>query len=363
MKRVLFIDRDGTIIIEPPDEQIDSFEKMAFLPGVLTCLGRIAARKEFELVLVSNQDGLGTKSFPENTFWPVQNLMLKILESEGIRFDDIIIDRTFPHENAPTRKPGTALLTKYLNGKYDLKNSFVIGDRKTDVELAKNLGAKSIYISKTKLKQADFTARNWQEIDAYLSAPDRTSEISRQTGETQISMNINLDGSGRSHIKSGLGFLDHMLDLFARHSGIDITAGITGDLDVDEHHTVEDVAIVLGEAIKKALGDKRGIERYGFFLVMDESHARVALDFSNRPNLVWKAKFKRETIGKMPTELFFHFFKSFCDHAGLSMHIKARGKNEHHKIEAIFKAVAKSVRMAVRRDPESANVPSTKGLL
>lgn len=363
MKRVLFIDRDGTILIEPEDEQIDSIDKMEFLPGVLTFLGRIAARKEFELVLVSNQDGLGTKSFPEKTFWPVQNLMLKILESEGIKFNDIIIDRTLPHEKAPTRKPGTALLTKYLAGKYDLGNSFVIGDRKTDVEFAVNLGAKSIYISNKPLKQADITVRNWQEIEKYLSAPDRTAEISRQTGETHISMGINLDGTGQSRTNSGLGFLDHMLDLFAKHSGIDITADITGDLHVDEHHTVEDVAIVLGEAIRKALGEKRGIERYGFFLVMDESHARVALDFSNRPSLVWKAKFKRERIGKMPTELFFHFFKSLCDHAGLSMYIKARGKNEHHKIEAIFKAVAKSLRMAVKRNPGSATIPSTKGLL
>ena len=363
MKRILFIDRDGTILVEPEDEQIDSFAKMEFLPGVLTNLAKIAATSRFELVMVSNQDGLGTKSFPEDTFWPVQNLMLKILQSEGIQFSDIIIDKTMPHENSPTRKPGIALLKKYTRGKFDLSGSYVVGDRQSDVELAENLGTKSIFIDRKESDRATFTARNWSEIYRYLCFPDRVSEVYRKTGETDIKVILNLDGSGKADIKSGLGFLDHMLDLFAKHSGIDIKAKISGDLHVDEHHTVEDVAIVLGEAIKEALGDKKGLNRYGFLLAMDESHARATIDFSGRPNLVWKVKFKRELVGKMPTELFYHFFKSFCDHAGCTLYIKARGKNEHHKIEAIFKAVAKSIRTAIIRDPESEAIPSTKGVL
>lgn len=363
MKRVLFIDRDGTILVEPADEQVDSLDKMVFVPGVISNLARIAKKNAFELVMVTNQDGLGTKAFPENTFWPVHNLMLKILESEGVVFDDILIDRTFPQDKAPTRKPQTGLLSKYLSGDYDLSKSYVIGDRKTDLELAKNLGAKAILIGKKKYADAEICTTSWEDIYTHLFFPPRSAKINRKTNETNIEIAVNLDGTGAAKIQSGFGFLDHMLELLAKHSLIDIHAKISGDLHVDEHHTVEDTAIVLGNAINNALGDKRGIERYGFLLPMDESHAYAAIDFSGRPELTWKVKFRREKIGDMPTELFYHFFKSFCDHARCTLLIKAKGKNEHHKIEAIFKAVAKSIKNAVRRDPESGQIPSTKGSL
>ena len=336
---------------------------MAFVPGAISNLARIAKKKAFDLIMVTNQDGLGTKSFPENTFWPVHNLMLKILESEGVLFDEILIDRSFPEDNVPTRKPRTGLLTNYISGNYDLSKSYVIGDRKTDLELAKNLGAKAILISRKNLTDADICTTSWGDIYTHLFFPPRSAKISRKTNETNIEISINLDGTGTAKIKSGLGFLDHMLELLAKHSSIDIHAKISGDLHVDEHHTVEDTAIVLGNAINDALGDKTGIDRYGFLLPMDESHAYAAIDFSGRPELTWKVKFHRELIGNMPTELFYHFFKSFCDHARCTLLIKAKGKNEHHKIEAIFKAVAKSIKNAVRRDPDSGQIPSTKGSL
>lgn len=363
MKRVLFIDRDGTILIEPADKQIDSFEKMKFCPGVIVNLNRITRETDFELVMVTNQDGLGTDSFPEDTFWPVQNKMLNILENEGIQFTNIIIDRTLPHENAPTRKPGIALLTEYIEGNYDLRYSFVIGDRQTDYELAKNLGTKSILLSNSAKVKADFIAKNWEQIYYYLRFPFRRAEIKRKTKETDITMKLNLDGRGKTKIKSSLGFLNHMLELLANHASFDLTAQIKGDLETDEHHTVEDSAIVLGEAIFKALGERKGINRYGFLLPMDESHAEVAIDFSGRSTLVWKTKFYRERIGDMPTEMFYHFFKSFCDSAKCNLYIKAKGKNEHHKIEAIFKAVARAIKMAIKRDPENQAIPSTKGML
>jgi len=363
MKKVLFIDRDGTILIEPPDEQIDSFEKMEFYPGVITNLSRIKNELDYELVMVTNQDGLGTDSFPEDTFWPVHNKMLLILKNEGIEFDQILIDRTFPHENAPSRKPGIALLGGYLDGEYDLANSYVIGDRKADIKLAKNLGAKSILINDKSLPGADFTTKDWSEVYLYLRLPQRIIEIKRKSKETDIRMTINLDGVGKSKIHSKLGFLNHMLELFAQHASFDLYANIKGDLHVDEHHTIEDTAIVLGEALSKALGDKSGIERYGFLLPMDESLASVAIDFSGRSTLVWKVKFRREHIGDLPSEMFYHFFKSFCEHAKCNLYIKAKGKNEHHKIEAIFKAVACCIKMAMRRNVENLQIPSTKGIL
>ncbi len=363
MKRVLFIDRDGTILIEPEDEQIDSFDKMEFVPGAISNLARIAQKNVFELVLITNQDGLGTKSFPEDTFWPVQNLMLKILENESVQFDEILIDRSFPKDNAPTRKPRTGLLQKYFSDQYDLGNSYVIGDRITDIKLAKNLGANAIYLNKKNHAEAGFCTNSWDDIYMHLFYPPRIANTKRTTKETNIEVTVNLDGTGKCNLSSGLGFLDHMLDLLAKHSSIDIQSKIQGDLHVDEHHTVEDTAIVLGQAIHDALGNKRGIDRYGFLLPMDESHAYASIDFSGRPELTWKVKFKREKIGDMPTELFYHFFKSFCDHAKCTLLIKAKGKNEHHKIEAVFKAVAKSIKQAIKRDPGSDHIPSTKGSL
>lgn len=363
MKKVLFIDRDGTILVEPEDEQVDSFEKMEFLPGVISNLHKIARELDFELVMVTNQDGLGTESFPEDTFWPVQIKMLSILKGEGIEFAYVLIDRTFPHENASTRKPGTALLKKYTNGKYDLSNSFVIGDRLSDVQLAKNLRAKSILIGADEDENADFSAKDWTEIYNYLKYPPRIAAEERITKETAVKIEINLDGTGQAGINSGVGFFDHMLELFAKHSGCDLKAEIKGDLHVDEHHMVEDTAIVLGKAFSGALGDKRGIERYGFVLPMDESLAQVAIDLSGRSELQWKVKFKREEIGDMPTELFYHFFKSFADSARCTLHIRAKGKNEHHKIEAVFKAFARAIKMAVRRDPGNEFIPSTKGVI
>lgn len=374
MKKVLFIDRDGTIIIEPPtDFQVDSLEKLEFLPKAISNLRRIAEETDYELVMVTNQDGLGTDSFPEDTFWPAQNKMLKILEGENIHFKAIHVDRTFPHENAPTRKPGTALLNQYFDGSYDLANSYVLGDRLTDAQLAVNLGCKAIYIAKAlptegvseEIDQAiALVSDDWDAIYEHIKLPSRTATIQRNTKETEIRIELNLDGSGRSAIHTGLGFFDHMLDQLARHSGADIKIEVKGDLHIDEHHTIEDTALALGEAYRQALGEKRGISRYGFLLPMDEALAQVAIDFSGRPWMVWDAEFKREKIGEMPTEMFHHFFKSFSDTSLCNLNIKIEGQNEHHKIEAIFKAFAKAIKMAVKRDLKALDVlPSTKGVL
>jgi len=371
MKRVLFIDRDGTLILEPPDEQIDSFEKLEFLPGVFQELGNIARDTAFELVMVTNQDGLGTASFPEETFWPVQNLILKTFENEGVRFSEVCIDRSFAHENKPTRKPGTGMLTAFLTGEYDLKNSFVIGDRITDVELAKNIGAMGILINDGSLSEilretglqehCALMTTQWQDIHSFLADTQRKATVVRRTKETNIKIDINLDGSGKSDISTGLGFFDHMLDQLSRHGNLDLSVAVVGDLHIDEHHTIEDTGLALGEAFLKALGDKRGIERYGFCLPMDDCLAQVAIDFGGRPWLEWDAVFKREKIGEMPTEMFFHFFKSFTDTAKCNLNIKAEGTNEHHKIEAIFKAFAKAIKMALKR--EGNQLPTTKGTL
>jgi imidazoleglycerol-phosphate dehydratase/histidinol-phosphatase len=363
MKKVLFIDRDGTLILEPPDEQVDSLEKLEYYPGVITALNRIAQELDYELVMVTNQDGLGTISFPEDDFWHVQNKMMSTFRNEGIVFNEVLIDRSRPKDNAPTRKPRTGLLTKYMVGQYDLANSFVIGDRLTDVELAKNLGTGVIYVGTEKTVEAALVTTDWQEIYHFLKYPKRTVAIQRKTAETDISLQLFLDGGGESRIATGVGFLDHMLTLLVTHAGFSAQLYAKGDLQVDEHHTVEDVALVLGEAIGKALGDKAGINRYGFLLPMDESLAQVAIDFSGRSALVWKAKFRREYIGKMPTELFYHFFKSFADTARCNLNIKATGENEHHKIEAIFKAVGRAIRMAIRRGAANSGIPSTKGIL
>ena len=363
MKKIIFIDRDGTIIVEPEGFQIDSYAKFRFLPNVISALKKISLETDFDLVMVTNQDGLGTSSFPEKTFWPVQNLMLEILASEGIDFSDICIDRSFPNEKAKTRKPNTGMLEKYLNEKYDLANSFVIGDRKTDVQLAKNLGCSAIQISGRKNKDCVLTTMDWNEIADFLTYQPRISSVHRKTAETDIAITLNLDGSGISKIKSKIGFLNHMLTLLAKHAKFDLNVQIKGDLEVDKHHTVEDTAIVLGQAFSKALADKRGVERYGFFLPMDESRAEVSLDLGGRFYLKWDAKFKREKIGEMPTELFRHFFYSFAEHASCNLYIKARGKNEHHKIEAIFKAFARSLKNAVIRDNFDRSIPSTKGML
>ena len=367
--KLLFIDRDGTLIWEPPtDFQIDSFDKFKFLPGVITWLGKIARELDYTLVMVTNQDGLGTDSFPENTFWPVQTLMIRILESEGIYFSEIYIDKTFEKDNAPTRKPNTGMLTKYLEGNYDLENSYVIGDRLTDIQLAKNLGCKSIFI-KNNDSGSDFEkdiskdVLNWEEVYHYLKLPVRNITHNRITKETTISVSLNLDGSGHSNISTGLAFFDHMLEQIAKHGNIDLNIQAKGDLHIDEHHTIEDTAITLGESFVKALGDKKGIERYGFCLPMDDCLAQVALDFGGRNWIVWDAEFKREKIGDMPTELFFHFFKSFSDASKSNLNIKAEGQNEHHKIEAIFKAFAKSIKMATKRDANNMSLPSTKGIL
>jgi imidazoleglycerol-phosphate dehydratase/histidinol-phosphatase len=377
MKKVLFIDRDGTLIKEPADEQIDSFEKLEFYPGVFTYMNKIASELDYELVMITNQDGLGTDIYPENTFWPVQDFILHAFKNEGVEFEDIYIDKTFPKDNAPTRKPKTGLLTKYFEPEYDMESSFVIGDRLTDVELAKNLGAKGIFIdnktglglgeietSNTELESyIGLRANTWKAIYDYLKLERRTVTLKRTTKETNIEISINLDGTGKSDISTGLHFFDHMLDQVARHGQIDIELKAEGDLEVDEHHTIEDVAIVLGEVFAKALGSKLGIERYGFCLPMDDSLAQVAIDFGGRNWLVWDADFQREKIGEMPTEMFMHFFKSFTDGAKCNLNIKADGDNEHHKIEAIFKAFAKSIKMAVKRDAEKMILPSTKGQL
>jgi imidazoleglycerol-phosphate dehydratase/histidinol-phosphatase len=362
MKKVLFIDRDGTIVIEPQDEQIDSFEKLTFLPGVITNLSRIARETDYEMVIVSNQDGLGTEMHPEENFWPVHNKMLEILKGEGIMFAEIFIDKTTPAENAPTRKPGTAMLVKYLAQGIDLNSSYVIGDRKTDVTLAKNLGCKSILIKDEPDQEADLTTTSWDDIYKFLAKMPRKAKVERKTSETNILIELDLDGSGKSNINTGIGFFDHMLEQIARHGNIDLTIQVKGDLHIDEHHTVEDVALALGDAVLRALGGKKGIERYSFVLPMDDSLAQVALDFGGRPWLVWNAQFTREKIGEIPTEMFFHFFKSFSDAAKCNINISADGQNEHHKIEAIFKAFAKAIRQAVRKT-ENFNLPTTKGSL
>ena len=368
MKKVLFIDRDGTLVIEPPvDYQLDRFEKLEFYPRAICMLSKIASELDFDLVMVTNQDGLGTASFPEDDFWPVHHFILKTFENEGVRFSDVLIDRSFPEENAPTRKPRTGMLKKYMTGEYDLDNSYVIGDRLTDMQLAENLGAKGIFLtsdtSKTVEKTVVLQTDSWERIYEFLKLQTRRVEMNRKTKETDVHLVLNLDGTGKSDISTGIGFFDHMLDQLARHGNMDLTLKVKGDLEVDEHHTVEDTAIVLGEAFLKALGDKRGVERYGFVLPMDDSLASVAIDFGGRGWLVWEAEFNREKIGAMPTEMFFHFFKSFSDSARCNLNIKAEGKNEHHKIEGIFKAFAKALKAAVKRDPEKMVLPSTKGLL
>ncbi|SNY99862.1 bifunctional histidinol-phosphatase/imidazoleglycerol-phosphate dehydratase HisB [Flagellimonas pacifica] len=376
-KKVLFIDRDGTIIKETADEQIDAFEKMIFYPKAFTFLGKIAKELDYELVMITNQDGLGTDIFPENTFWPVHDFILKSFENEGVVFDKVFIDRTFPKDNAETRKPGTGMLTEYFSDSYDLENSFVIGDRLTDVELAKNLGAKGIFINDdTHLGTGEITVKreelddyvelesnDWEKIYEFLKLENRVSEISRKTNETDINIKLNLDGTGKSNIDTGLAFFDHMLDQLARHGQMDLSIKVEGDLEVDEHHTIEDTAIALGEVFANALGNKLGIERYGFCLPMDDCLAQVAIDFGGRNWLVWDADFKREKVGDMPTEMFLHFFKSFSDGAKANLNVKAEGTNEHHKIEAIFKAFAKSIKMAVKQDVEKMVLPSTKGML
>lgn len=375
MKRALFIDRDGTLVIEPPvDYQLDSLEKLVFYPKVFRNLYFIRKQLDFEFVMVTNQDGLGTDSFPEDTFWPAHDKMLKTLEGEGIRFDDILIDRSFPEENSPNRKPRTGMLGRYLSGEYDLANSYVIGDRLTDMQLAANLGAKGIWLRPDDVEARQLLTENtaispvlitddWDRITEYLFAGERRATIRRTTKETDIFVEVNLDGHGRTEISTGLGFFDHMLDQIGKHSGIDLTVRVKGDLEVDEHHTIEDTAIALGEALSKALGDKRGIERYGYCLPMDDCLCSVALDFGGRPWLVWDAAFHREKVGDMPTEMFLHFFKSLSDAARMNLNIKAEGTNEHHKIEGIFKALARSIKMAIRRDIYRYELPSTKGAL
>ena len=363
MKKVLFIDRDGTLVIEPPiDYQLDSFEKLEFYPGVFQWLSRIANELDYELVMVTNQDGLGTNSFPEETFWPVQNMIVKAFKNEGIEFAEIVIDKSLPQENLPTRKPGTALLTHYIKGNYNLADSYVIGDRLTDVQLAKNLGCKAIYMGTEPYEDAVLNTTNWADIYQLLKSEPRKGKVVRKTSETKIEIEINLDGSGKNEISTGLGFFDHMLEQISKHGNMDLKIKVDGDLHIDKHHTIEDVAIALGEAFLQALGSKKGIERYGFLLPMDDCLAQVAIDFGGRPWLVWDAEFKREKIGEMPSEMFFHFFKSFSDNAKCNLNIKAEGTNEHHKIEAIFKAFAKAIRMAVSKTGNF-SIPSTKGSL
>ena len=373
-KRALFIDRDGTLVIEPPvDYQLDSFDKLEFYPKVIRNLYFIRKQLDFEWVMVTNQDGLGTPSFSEETFWPVHNLIMKTLKGEGIVFEDILIDRSFPEDNSPNRKPRTGMLGKYLSGDYDLENSYVIGDRPTDMELAYNLGAKGIWLHEAGDTDEELLARmpqrpvlitsDWDRISEFLFAGERMTEIHRVTKETDVYIRLNLDGKGDTHIATGLGFFDHMLEQIGKHAGMDLTIQVKGDLQVDEHHTIEDTALALGEALRKALGDKRGIERYGYTLPMDDCLCSVVLDFGGRPWLVWDVDFKRERVGDVPTEMFLHFFKSLSDAARMNLNIKAEGQNEHHKIEGIFKALARSLKMAVRRDIYHYNLPSTKGLI
>lgn len=379
MKKILFIDRDGTLIREaPPTYQIDDFSKLEFYPGMFRWMGRIARELDYELVMVTNQDGLGTPSFPETTFWPVQEFVMKSLENEGIRFSEVFIDKSLPADNLPTRKPGTGMLTQYINNEaYDLLNSFVIGDRVTDVQLAKNLGCKAIWlnnepglgnteISDTQHQLQEIIALEsgeWKAIYEFLALGARRVVHERNTNETKIRIEMNLDGSGKTDIHTGLHFFDHMLDQLGRHSGMDLLVKVDGDLHVDEHHTIEDTAIALGEALQQALGNKTGIERYGFTLPMDDALAQVAIDFGGRAWLVWDATFTREKIGDMPTEMFYHFFKSLSDAARCNLSIRVEGDNEHHKIESIFKALARSIRMAIKREPGNRQLPSTKGIL
>lgn len=364
-KKVLFIDRDGTLVIEPPiDYQLDSLEKLEFYPKVMRNLGFIRSKLDFEFVMVTNQDGLGTASFPENTFWPAHNLMMKTLEGEGVTFDDICIDRSMPADNAPTRKPRTGMLTKYLNNQeYDLANSFVIGDRPTDVELAKNLGCRAILLQENSDLPCALVTTDWDKVAEFLFAGERTAEVCRTTKETDIYVALNLDGNGHCDIHTGLGFFDHMLEQIGKHGALDLTIQVKGDLEVDEHHTIEDTALALGECLYQALGSKRGIERYGYALPMDDCLCQVCLDFGGRPWLVWDADFKREKIGEMPTEMFLHFFKSLSDAAKMNLNVKAEGQNEHHKIEGIFKALARAIKMAVKRDIYHFELPSSKGVL
>jgi len=378
-KKILFIDRDGTIIMEPPvTNQLDAFSKLEFYPHVFEYLIKIVKELDYDLVMVTNQDGLGTDAFPEDAFWPIQNFVIKTFANEGIIFSEVLIDRTFPHEDKNTRKPGTGMLKHYFDEeKYDVKNSFVIGDRLTDVELAKNLGCHAIFINNfQELGTGEITVakedlqkvialetQKWEEIYTFLKLPQRKFSHARNTNETKIEVELNLDGSGKADIKTGLGFFDHMLEQVAKHSGMDLKINCNGDLHIDEHHTIEDVALAFGETILSALGDKRGIERYGFLLPMDDCLAQVAIDFGGRSWLVWDVEFKREKIGEMPTEMFYHFFKSFSDASKSNLNIKAEGTNEHHKIEAIFKAFAKAIRMAIHRDPLNNSLPTTKGIL
>lgn len=375
-KKVLFIDRDGTLIKEPTDYQIDSFEKLDFYPQALFYMSKIASELHFELVMVTNQDGLGTASHPEEKFWPVHNFVLRAFENERVSFSEVFIDKSFPEENLPTRKPRTGLLTKYFSENYDLANSFVIGDRLTDVELAKNLGAKAIYINdnpslgseevetENRLeKYISLETQSWEDIYRFLKFGNRVAKVKRTTSETDIDVELNLDGTGKASIETGIHFFDHMLTQIAKHGNIDLNVHVKGDLEVDEHHTIEDTAIVLGEVFAEALSDKLGIERYGFCLPMDDCEAKVSIDFGGRNWLVWQAEFKREMIGKMPTEMFMHFFKSFSDAAKANLNIEAKGDNEHHKIEAIFKAFAKAIKMAIKRDTDKMLLPSSKGVL
>lgn len=379
MQKVLFIDRDGTIILEPEDYQVDKLEKLEFYPEALFYLSKIAKELDYELVMVTNQDGLGTEVYPEDEFWPIQNFVVKTFENEGVKFSDILIDRTFAKDNHPTRKPNTGLLErKYLNSPaYDMASSIMIGDRMTDIEFAYNFGGKGIFIDThedlatdelkndiSKLKETiALKTSSWKDIYEFLKLKDRTAEIARKTNETDIKIKLNLDGTGKAEISTGIAFFDHMLDQIARHGQMDLEVNVDGDLEVDEHHTIEDTAIALGEVYAKALGNKLGIERYGFCLPMDDCLAQVAIDFGGRNWLVWEADFKREMVGKMPTEMFYHFFKSFTDGAKANLNVKAEGTNEHHKIEAIFKAFAKAIKMAVKRDTEKMILPSTKGIL
>ncbi|MFK8055273.1 MAG: bifunctional histidinol-phosphatase/imidazoleglycerol-phosphate dehydratase HisB [Saprospiraceae bacterium] len=374
MQQVLFIDRDGTLALEPDDQQLDAPEKLVFYPEVMRYLGRIARETNYRLVMVTNQDGLGTDSFPETTFWPTHELMLRALAGEGIEFDEVIIDRTFARDNKPTRKPGTALLTHYMEGDYDLANSFVLGDRLTDMKLAANLNAQGILIGYSGLGDEELAqetvglpialkTQSWSEIHGFLRKQQRTTSHRRTTKETDISIRLDLDGEGRGEISTGLNFFDHMLDQIARHGDIDLELTAKGDLHIDEHHTIEDTGLALGEAFAKTLGDKRGLMRYGFALPMDDAEAQVSVDFGGRPWMVWDADFKREKVGDMPTEMFSHFFKSFSDAAKCNLNVRCTGDNEHHKIEAIFKAFAKAVRMAVRMDLDKEGLPTTKGVV
>lgn len=376
MQKLLFVDRDGTLVKEPEDYQVDALDKISFLPGVFRHLGDIARFLSYKLVMVTNQDGLGTDSFPEGDFWPAQNFILNTLKGEGIEFDEILVDKTFPYEQAPTRKPGTGLLKHYMDGKYDLEHSYVIGDRLSDIQLAKNLGAKAIWIkSDPRLSQEEnqkiedlkntlaLSADSWEEIRNFLFLGRRSAKVNRVTKETDISIELQLEGQGKSSIQTGIGFFDHMLDQLAKHSGSNLSVQVKGDLHIDEHHTIEDTALALGSAYAKAMQDKSGMERYGYSLPMDDCTATVSLDFGGRPWIIWDATFDREYIGKMPTEMFFHFFKSFSDAAACNLFIQAEGQNEHHKIEAIFKAFARAIKMAIQRNPFDHSLPSTKGVL